>query len=590
MSIKTISVVLVLLFFLVLQTATASQHLLIEEFYPDTRLPYEGDEFIKIKNPTDYTVNLSGWNISDRGGELYFPSYSLEPGQSVYIARNATAFKGTMRMDADFELIDTDTKVPDMRARGSFRLANNGDVISLYDAEGNLVDVVAYGNISSFEGWNGTPLEKPKSGQILVRSDEMDTDTGDDWLSSRKYFAGQSRFDYANFSITGNVTIFVSPDSSYESVANFIDSARTSLYISLYEFDNFQIAEHVANASERGVKVKVFLEGSPVTGIEKSELQIAGALTNAGAEVRIVRSQRYKFFHEKYAVADNSSVIVTTENWKNDGIPAVNTYGNRGWGIILENSSVAGYYGSIFLDDWKMRTGDEMVNVSKQQVSPSGITYGTYAPEFHAEKFYGTFNVTPVLAPDTSLDNRTLLEMIKSAKDYVYIEQFYIYPKWGTSQNPYLEAAIDAARRGADVKILLDSYYYNTEVDDPDSNVHTVDYVNGIAKKENISIEARLIDLDAEGLVKLHAKGVVADNKTLVSSINWNENSAAYNREVGVIVESPDAANYFKEVFLHDWNAKKAEDWSWVWWVVLFCAGICVASAYRRRRKRERDG
>jgi phosphatidylserine/phosphatidylglycerophosphate/cardiolipin synthase-like enzyme len=587
MGIKTILVGMFSILFL-LSSAT-SQPLLIEELYPNTRLQYEGDEFIKLKNPANYTVNLSGWTISDSEGELYFPSYLLEPGQIIYIAREAAAFKGTMLLDANFELADTDAKVPEIRTNGYFRLANKGDRVALFDVEGKIVDAVAYGNVSSFEGWSGEPLEKPKSGQIFVRSDESNTDTKNDWISPRKYLAGQSRFEYASLSMSGNVTIFVSPDSSYESVTNFIDSARASLYISLYEFNNFQIAERVTNASKRGVKVMVFLDGSPVGGITKSELQVVDMLTNAGVEVRILKSPRYRFFHEKYAVADNSSVLITTENWKNDSIPEINTHGNRGWGIILENSSVAGYYNRIFFDDWTMRTEDEKMTGSTpaQQTSPEGAMYGTYIPKFQAKKFYGTFNITPVLAPDMSLDNRTLLEMIKSAKEYVYVEQFYIYPKWGNSKNLYLEAAIEAARRGVEVKILLDSYYYNIEVDDPKSNVHTVEYVNGIAKNEGLALEAKLIDLDAAGLVKLHTKGVVADNKTLVSSINWNENSPTYNREIGIIIDSPEVANYFKEVFLQDWHAKKAMDLGWVWWVVIIlCAIICAVYAHGRHRKK----
>jgi hypothetical protein len=164
-------------------------------------------------------------------------------------------------------------------------------------------DAVAYGNVSSFEGWSGEPLEKPKSGQIFVRSDERDTDTKNDWISPRKYLAGQSRFEYASLSMSGNVTIFVSPDSSYESVTNFIDSARASLYISLYEFNNFQIAERVANASKRGVKVMVFLDGSPVGGITKSEgLALEAKLIDLDA-TGLVK------LHTKGVVADNKTLV-----------------------------------------------------------------------------------------------------------------------------------------------------------------------------------------------------------------------------------------------------------------------------------------
>ncbi|MCA1915584.1 MAG: phospholipase, partial [Methanospirillum hungatei] len=43
----------------------------------------------------------------------------------------------------------------------------------------------------------------------------------------------------------------------------------------------------------------------------------------------------------------------------------------------------------------------------------------------------------------------------------------------------------------------------------------------------------------------------------LISSMNWNENSACFNREAGVIIHSKDAASYFASVFLLDWAGKK---------------------------------
>ena len=40
----------------------------------------------------------------------------------------------------------------------------------------------------------------------------------------------------------------------------------------------------------------------------------------------------------------------------------------------------------------------------------------------------------------------------------------------------------------------------------------------------------------------------------LVSRINWNSNSLNFNREVGIIIEHPRAAQYFLTVFEDDWN------------------------------------
>ena len=44
------------------------------------------------------------------------------------------------------------------------------------------------------------------------------------------------------------------------------------------------------------------------------------------------------------------------------------------------------------------------------------------------------------------------------------------------------------------------------------------------------------------------------DREVLVSSINWNENSPGFNREVGVIIADEEVANYFQTAFEKDWN------------------------------------
>ena len=53
----------------------------------------------------------------------------------------------------------------------------------------------------------------------------------------------------------------------------------------------------------------------------------------------------------------------------------------------------------------------------------------------------------------------------------------------------------------------------------------------------------------------VHNKGVIADGqRVLVSSQNWSTDGTLYNRDAGVIIDSPDAAAYFQQIFQHDWD------------------------------------
>jgi phosphatidylserine/phosphatidylglycerophosphate/cardiolipin synthase-like enzyme len=176
-----------------------------------------------------------------------------------------------------------------------------------------------------------------------------------------------------------------------------------------------------------------------------------------------------------------------------------------------------------------------------------------YSHPFKSANISGLFSVSPVLAPDTSLlQTKSIIGMINGAKESVYIEQLYIYKdgwSYADPKNPLLEAAINAARRGCEVRIMLNPTY-NFE-----KNQATIDYVRGIAAENgSFTLEAKFSDVESTGLNKTHNKGVIVDrNKVLISSINWNENSARNNREVGVIIENDAVGEYYTRVFLYDW-------------------------------------
>ena len=67
--------------------------------------------------------------------------------------------------------------------------------------------------------------------------------------------------------------------------------------------------------------------------------------------------------------------------------------------------------------------------------------------------------------------------------------QLYEQLFWGstssniiTDPNPRLEAYIAAARRGATVRVLLDAFFDNQDLDSPRSNLRTVEYLTAVAQ------------------------------------------------------------------------------------------------------------
>ncbi len=556
---------------------------IITEVYYDTYL--EGDtsgEFIRIHNPTESSINIGGWQITDLEDVITFPEWAnINAGSSLYLAYNATAFYEEMLQEADFGYgVDSNT-TPDMAKSGSLMLNNAGDEVILEDNEGKIIDVVVYGSSDyTGAGWIGTPVKGVNTGVILERDRNKttgqyeDTNTSSDWNDYRVYVVGQSHFSYETFSFSGNVTVFTSPDSSFIEIANAIDNAQESIYLNVYQFHSFYLMDHIINATRRGVDVKIMLEGDPVGGISDEEKYIANETVAAGGAVRFMINNksegiydRYAFNHAKYALIDNESTIVMSENWKNTGVPTNNTFGNRGWGIIINNPNVTNYFSEVFVEDWKPVSRDSFsfttndpIFINKYGAPPPDfvpdrtIPTGIYLHPFDSEIISGKFYVSPVLAPDTSLmQTKSIIGMIKGAESSVYVEQLYI-KEWGSpadpKPNPFLEAVINASRRGCEVKILLNPTYSF------ESNQATIDYARSIATNEGLNLDAKFIDIENTGLNKTHNKGVIVDNsKVLISSINWNEHSPTNNREAGVIIENEDAAGFYTDVFLYDWYA-----------------------------------
>ncbi len=141
-----------------------AQYPLISEVLYDP--PGQDDaEFIEIVNPTSFVIDLSNFSLGDAVNATdfedvrRFPAGTLLPsGQTLVIATSATAFQAEFGFVPDFEIVDTDTAVPDLiddlnwgDPNALLQLGNGGDEVILRDGSDTAVDVVTYGT-GSFPG------------------------------------------------------------------------------------------------------------------------------------------------------------------------------------------------------------------------------------------------------------------------------------------------------------------------------------------------------------------------------------------------------------------------------------------------------
>ncbi len=355
-------------------------------------------------------------------------------------------------------------------------------------------------------------------------------------------------FPITTFNYTGNLTCYCAPDDSYQAFNNLLKTVNDSLYISVYEFQNIHLARSISNLSKNGVQVQLLIESNPVNGISSQEMHCLDIMSSNDVDVKGTDPEvfKYSYLHSKYIIADNGSVLISSENFGYTGYPIEQSYGNRGWGVIIDNYDTAKYYSDLFDHDWN---NSKNINIFSKSTHET-IKKGGYTPEFESKIFNGDMKIKPVIGPDHSLSNSSILKMIDKAEEQICVQQFYI-DDWG--KNPYIDALIDAAERGCEVKILLDSTWYNVQEKEKD-NDDFVEYIDNYSEKNDLEIKCRLINV-YHGFSKTHNKGMIVDGeKVLISSINWNLHSITSNREVGVIIEDQNVTEYFKNVFIHDWD------------------------------------
>jgi len=135
------------------------------------------------------------------------------------------------------------------------------------------------------------------------------------------------------------------------------------------------------------------------------------------------------------------------------------------------------------------------------------------------------------------------LKMIKEAKTSIDIETFYFSNKAGEPLENILTELKDAASRGVQVRIIVDSNFYS-------NNDKSVDELGEV---KNILIKKIPVGNISGGV--MHAKYFIVDNENLfLGSQNMDWRALIHIHEIGVRVKNKDLARTFHELFETDWK------------------------------------
>jgi len=106
-----------------------------------------GDEFIEFTNLSDEPVDVSGWSFDDNNfGNGYVQPFDIsafgviEPGESVVLTEgDAEAFRANWQLGPEVKIIGS-------YAQGNGSNIGRNDEINIFDADGELVDRLTYGD------------------------------------------------------------------------------------------------------------------------------------------------------------------------------------------------------------------------------------------------------------------------------------------------------------------------------------------------------------------------------------------------------------------------------------------------------------
>ncbi|SDM19048.1 Phosphatidylserine/phosphatidylglycerophosphate/cardiolipin synthase [Halogranum gelatinilyticum] len=402
-------------------------------------------------------------------------------------------------------------------APSSFALANGGEELTLR-RNGTVVDRASYETAPEGEDWrwNRTPRWRPVG------------------LEPRTVVA------------TGSATAeaFVLPDSP-DVALDTLRAADDRILLAGYTFASPRVADALVAAAERGVRVRVLVDDAPVGGTTTRQARALDRLTRAGVPVSVLGGEyaRYDYHHPKYAVVDGRALVLT-ENWKPSGVGGRSS---RGWGVRVDSQATAVELAEVFRTDADGRDATTWSDYRRgRSFTQTNASDASYPTEFDPATVDAD-GVRLVTAPGNA--ESATVGLVDNATERVWVVQ----PTVGSRSHPFLRAAMRAAERDVEVRILLAGTWYVEE-----DNRRLADWLNAWADEGDHPLEARLVTPDGR-FEKIHAKGMVVDDAAVVGSVNWNNNSVRENREVAVVLDGTEPASYYGDVFAADWRASAGD-------------------------------
>lgn len=290
----------------------------------------------------------------------------------------------------------------------------------------------------------------------------------------------------------------VQPQDGTRPVVDLIGGARTSIAVKMFTFTSGMIADALAAAVGRGVKVRVMLNPARSSGSRAND-DMKTRLEAGGAEVSW-SSQSFAVTHEKSMVIDNSQALIATFNFCDKYFTLT-----RDYGIVTADPSVVAEITECFAADWERR------NYIRRE--GSALLWSNHG-------------------------SRALMcAFIDQAHHTLDVQ----HPKFVDAV--VLDRMIEAHSRGVRVRVICGGKH----------GISTWDILDTFASLKLLMRSG--IKIRKQKHLRLHAKLLLADGKkALVGSMNIDRSAFDLRRELGCFVSDPQTVSRLHESFTDDWH------------------------------------
>jgi hypothetical protein len=378
--------------------------------------------------------------------------------------------------------------------------------------------------------------------------------------------------------VTGDIslTLSASPDSGWPTLKPFLDATKAKLIVSMYDFTSAHILTEVEHALP-GKEFKLTLDhpAKNPTANQTDEQTVAALDAALGTtfdqawalERMDPKATAWIYptaYHIKVAVQDSNRMWLSSGNWNNSNQPDINPVttasdataarsGDRDWHVVIEHPGLSQTFEAFMLHDLEVASAhnaaDAASGLESAAAAPNIVT-PPFAKFFPALAITGRMTITPVLTPDPGVYVDAVKTLIESATTTLHMQFQYIELPSSTATGvqgfiDLVDAVIARQKAGVEVQIIMSEY-------------ETTGYLEQLqAAGLDVATSARIQN-------NVHNKGIIVDGASvLISSQNWSSAGTLHNRDAGVIIENVKVAEYYEQLFQHDWTTlatQKASD------------------------------